>query len=102
MQWARCRRPPCERHTVGCTIRSVPATEHAVLPATLIDGRAVAEQLRSRIAARTATLAGQSIVPGLAVVLVGDDPASQVYVGSKTKQAEAAGIRHFDHRLPAS
>jgi methylenetetrahydrofolate dehydrogenase (NADP+)/methenyltetrahydrofolate cyclohydrolase len=72
------------------------------LPATLIDGRAVAEQLRSRIAARTATLAGQSIVPGLAVVLVGDDPASQVYVGSKTKQAGAAGIRHFDHRLPAS
>jgi len=43
------------------------------LPATIIDGRAVAEQLRSRIAVRTATLAGQSIVPGLAVVLVGDD-----------------------------
>jgi methylenetetrahydrofolate dehydrogenase (NADP+)/methenyltetrahydrofolate cyclohydrolase len=72
------------------------------LSATIIDGRAVAEQLRSRIAARTATLAAQSIVPGLAVVLVGEDPASQVYVGSKTKQAEAAGIRHFDHRLPAN
>jgi methylenetetrahydrofolate dehydrogenase (NADP+) / methenyltetrahydrofolate cyclohydrolase len=72
------------------------------LPATVIDGRAIAEQLRSRIAVRAATLAEQSIVPGLAVVLVGDDPASQVYVGSKTKQAEAAGIRHFDHRLPAS
>jgi methylenetetrahydrofolate dehydrogenase (NADP+)/methenyltetrahydrofolate cyclohydrolase len=72
------------------------------LSATIIDGRAVAEQLRTRIAARTASLAGQSIVPGLAVVLVGDDPASQVYVGSKTKQAEAAGIRNFDHRLPAS
>jgi methylenetetrahydrofolate dehydrogenase (NADP+)/methenyltetrahydrofolate cyclohydrolase len=71
------------------------------LSATIIDGRAVAEQLRSRIATRTATLAGQSIVPGLAVVLVGEDPASQVYVGSKTKQAETAGIRHFDHRLPA-
>jgi methylenetetrahydrofolate dehydrogenase (NADP+) / methenyltetrahydrofolate cyclohydrolase len=72
------------------------------LPATPIDGKAVAEQLRSRIAERTATLARQSIVPGLAVVLVGEDPASQVYVGSKTRQAEAAGIRHFDHRLPAS
>jgi methylenetetrahydrofolate dehydrogenase (NADP+) / methenyltetrahydrofolate cyclohydrolase len=72
------------------------------LPATIIDGKAVAEHLRSRIAERTATLARQSIVPGLAVVLVGDDPASQVYVGSKTRQAEAAGIRHFDHRLPAS
>ena len=41
-------------------------------------------------------------MPGLAVVLVGEDPASQVYVGSKTKQADAAGLRHFDHRLPAS
>jgi methylenetetrahydrofolate dehydrogenase (NADP+) / methenyltetrahydrofolate cyclohydrolase len=72
------------------------------LSAIVIDGKAVAEQLRSRIAERAATLARQSIVPGLAVVLVGDDPASQVYVGSKTKQAQAAGIRHFDHRLPAS
>ena len=72
------------------------------MPATVIDGKAVAERLRSRIAERTATLAQQSIVPGLAVVLVGEDPASQVYVGSKTKQAEAAGIRHYDHRLPAT
>ncbi len=71
------------------------------MTATLIDGKAVAENLRRRIAERTATLARQSIVPGLAVVLVGDDPASQVYVGSKTKQADAAGLRHFDHRLPA-
>ncbi len=72
------------------------------MPATIIDGKAIAEHLRGRIAERTASLARQSIVPGLAVVLVGDDPASQVYVGSKTKQAEAAGLRHFDHRLPAS
>jgi methylenetetrahydrofolate dehydrogenase (NADP+)/methenyltetrahydrofolate cyclohydrolase len=68
----------------------------------VLDGKAVAEKLRSRIAQRTAELARQSIVPGLAVVLVGEDPASQVYVGSKTKQADAAGLRHFDHRLPAS
>jgi len=72
------------------------------MTATIIDGKAVAETLRSRIAERTAALARQAIVPGLAVVLVGEDPASQVYVGSKTRQAEAAGIRHFDHRLPAS
>jgi methylenetetrahydrofolate dehydrogenase (NADP+) / methenyltetrahydrofolate cyclohydrolase len=72
------------------------------LTATLIDGRACAAELRSRIAARTTTLATQSLVPGLAVVLVGDDPASQVYVSSKTKQAQEAGIRHFDHRLPAT
>lgn len=72
------------------------------MTATIIDGRAVAERLRERIAARTAELAQQGLVPGLAVVLVGDDPASQVYVGSKTKQAAAAGIKHFDHRLPAT
>ena len=61
------------------------------MPATVIDGKAGAEHLRSRIAERTATLARQSIVPGLAVVLVGEDPASQVYVVSKTRQAEAGG-----------
>ncbi len=72
------------------------------MPATIIDGKAVAAHLRSRIAERTTALARESIVPGLAVVLVGDDPASQVYVGSKTKQAQAAGIRHFDHRLRAN
>ena len=72
------------------------------MTATLIDGRAVAERLRERVATRTAELAAHGVIPGLAVVLVGDDPASQVYVGSKTKQAAAAGLKHFDHRLPAT
>jgi methylenetetrahydrofolate dehydrogenase (NADP+)/methenyltetrahydrofolate cyclohydrolase len=72
------------------------------MTATLIDGRAVAERLRQRVALRTAELAKQSLIPGLAVVLVGEDAASQVYVGSKTKQAAAAGLKHFDHRLPAT
>ncbi len=72
------------------------------MTATIIDGRAVAERLRQRIATRTAELAKQSLTPGLAVVLVGDDAASQVYVGSKTKQATAVGLKHFDHRLPAT
>ena len=72
------------------------------MTATIIDGRAVAERLRERIAVRTAELAKQSLRPGLAVVLVGEDAASQVYVGSKTKQATAAGLKHFDHRLPAT
>jgi methylenetetrahydrofolate dehydrogenase (NADP+)/methenyltetrahydrofolate cyclohydrolase len=72
------------------------------MTATLIDGRAVAERLRERVAARTAELARHGVIPGLAVVLVGEDPASQVYVGSKTKQAAAAGLKHFDHRLPAT
>ena len=72
------------------------------MTATLIDGRAVSERLRERVAARTAELARHGVIPGLAVVLVGEDPASQVYVGSKTKQAAAAGLKHFDHRLPAT
>jgi methylenetetrahydrofolate dehydrogenase (NADP+)/methenyltetrahydrofolate cyclohydrolase len=72
------------------------------MTATLIDGRAVAERLRERVAARTAELARHGLIPGLAVILVGDDPASQVYVNSKTKQAAAAGLKHFDHRLPAT
>lgn len=72
------------------------------MTATLIDGRAVAERLRERVAARTAELVRHGLIPGLAVVLVGEDPASQVYVGSKTKQAAAAGLKHFDHRLPAT
>jgi methylenetetrahydrofolate dehydrogenase (NADP+) / methenyltetrahydrofolate cyclohydrolase len=70
--------------------------------ATIIDGRAAAERLRKRITVRTGELAQAGLVPGLAVVLVGDDPASQIYVGSKTKQAQEAGLRHFDHRLPAT
>jgi methylenetetrahydrofolate dehydrogenase (NADP+)/methenyltetrahydrofolate cyclohydrolase len=69
--------------------------------ATVIDGKAVAEHLRSRVAERATTLARQSIVPGLAVVLVGEDPASQVYVRSKARACEAAGIASFVHRLPA-
>jgi methylenetetrahydrofolate dehydrogenase (NADP+)/methenyltetrahydrofolate cyclohydrolase len=72
------------------------------LSATIIDGRAVAERLRRKIAARTAQLRDHGLVPGLAVVLVGEDPASRIYVASKTRQAEEAGIRHFDHRLPAT
>lgn len=72
------------------------------MSATLIDGRAVAERLRKQVGARAAALASAGVVPGLAVVLVGDDPASRIYVSSKTKQAAEVGIRHFDHRLPAS
>ncbi|HEU4653547.1 MAG TPA: bifunctional methylenetetrahydrofolate dehydrogenase/methenyltetrahydrofolate cyclohydrolase FolD [Steroidobacteraceae bacterium] len=72
------------------------------MTATIIDGLAAAQRLRQRVAQRVAELAPQGIVPGLAVVLVGEDPASQIYVGSKTKQAQEAGIRHFDHRLPAT
>jgi methylenetetrahydrofolate dehydrogenase (NADP+)/methenyltetrahydrofolate cyclohydrolase len=72
------------------------------MSATVIDGRAVAQRLRQRIAERTATLRNRNVIPGLAVVLVGEDPASKIYVASKTRQAQEAGIGHFDHRLPAN
>ena len=70
--------------------------------AELIDGKAFAEALRARIGAAATAFAYQAgRRPGLAVVLVGEDPASQVYVGAKAKACEAAGIASFEHRLPA-
>ena len=69
----------------------------------IIDGKAFAAAMRGQVAAGAADLKrDHAVVPGLAVVLVGDDPASQVYVRSKTRQAEAAGFVATDHRLPAS
>jgi len=70
--------------------------------AALIDGKAFAANLRARIGALAADFAqvtGRR--PGLAVVLVGEDPASQVYVGAKARACEEAGIASFEHRLPA-
>ena len=70
--------------------------------ARLIDGKAFAAGLRARIAAEVATLArDHGLVPGLAVVLVGDDPASQVYVRNKGVQTREVGMASFEHRLPA-
>jgi methylenetetrahydrofolate dehydrogenase (NADP+) / methenyltetrahydrofolate cyclohydrolase len=71
--------------------------------ATLIDGKAFAEKLRTRIAAETARLkTAHELAPSLAVVLVGQNPASQVYVRNKSKQATEAGIRALDRVLPQS
>ena len=68
--------------------------------ARLIDGKAIAERLRERIGAEVRTLvARHGFKPGLAVVLVGEDPASQVYVRNKGRATEAAGMRSFEHRL---
>ena len=72
------------------------------MTAKIIDGRAVAERLRRRIAGFMATLATHKVQPGLATVLVGDSPASHLYVRNKTRQAVELGIRHFDHKLPTS
>ena len=68
-----------------------------------IDGKARADRLLADIAAATAKLKAQSaIVPGLCAVLVGDDPASEVYVRNKGKAAVAAGIASFQETLPAT
>lgn len=67
----------------------------------IIDGKAFAEDLRRKIAAQVAAIKqAHGHVPGLAVVLVGDDPASRVYVGSKAKQTKEVGMNSFEHRLP--
>ena len=68
----------------------------------IIDGKAIAARVRERVAQEVAALADRGITPGLAVVLVGDDPASQVYVRAKIKQTAQVGMRSFEHRLPAS
>jgi methylenetetrahydrofolate dehydrogenase (NADP+)/methenyltetrahydrofolate cyclohydrolase len=71
--------------------------------ATIIDGKAFAATLRQRVAAGVASfIAVTQRKPGLAVVLVGDDPASQVYVGSKKKATVEVGMNSFEHRLPAT
>jgi methylenetetrahydrofolate dehydrogenase (NADP+)/methenyltetrahydrofolate cyclohydrolase len=72
------------------------------MTAKLIDGKAVAADLRAKVGHEVQRLVAQGIVPGLAVVLVGEDPASEVYVRSKTKATAEAGMRSFDHRLPAT
>ena len=71
------------------------------MPATLIDGKAVAAELRAALGLRVAAhIAKGKRAPGLAVVLVGADPASQVYVGSKAKQTREIGMVSIEHRLP--
>ena len=70
--------------------------------ATRIDGKALAAGLRARVAEAVAALENDhGLKPGLAVILVGESPASQIYVGSKAKQTTEAGMRSFAHRLPA-
>lgn len=67
----------------------------------LIDGKSVAARLRGRIAAQVEALTNaQGCQPGLAVILVGEDPASQIYVRNKVRQTEEAGMRSIKHRLP--
>jgi methylenetetrahydrofolate dehydrogenase (NADP+)/methenyltetrahydrofolate cyclohydrolase len=72
------------------------------MPATVIDGKAVAARVRAEVAGEVAALtAAGGSPPGLATILVGEDPASAVYVGGKQRACTEVGIRGFDHRLPA-
>jgi methylenetetrahydrofolate dehydrogenase (NADP+)/methenyltetrahydrofolate cyclohydrolase len=72
------------------------------LSAAIIDGKAFAAGLRDRIAGHVAALQrGHGVTPGLAVVLVGEDPASQVYVRNKGRATAEAGMRSYEHRLGA-
>lgn len=71
------------------------------MAAQLLNGAEVAEHIKQRVAARAAELAQQGIKPGLAAVIVGDNPASQVYVGSKVKTCQSLGLHSEKHALPA-
>jgi methylenetetrahydrofolate dehydrogenase (NADP+)/methenyltetrahydrofolate cyclohydrolase len=68
---------------------------------TIMDGKAVAAKVRGEAALRAADLTARGVTPGLAVVLVGEDPASQAYVRMKERDCDEVGIRSFDHRLGA-
>ncbi len=72
------------------------------MSARILSGKVIAETVRAEVAARVAALAARGRTVGLATLLVGDDPASQVYVRGKHRAAAAVGIRSFDERLPAT
>ncbi|MDQ3940649.1 MAG: bifunctional methylenetetrahydrofolate dehydrogenase/methenyltetrahydrofolate cyclohydrolase FolD [Actinomycetota bacterium] len=72
------------------------------MTATIIDGKAIAAEIRQEVAREAKTLTDRDITPGLATVLVGDDPASKVYVSAKQKACAEVGIKVWDHPLPAS
>jgi len=73
------------------------------MPAAIIDGKAIAESLRAKVGAEVQRLQREhNLTPGLAVVLVGENPASAVYVRNKGKQTVEAGMRSFEHKLPES
>ncbi|CEP66079.1 Tetrahydrofolate dehydrogenase/cyclohydrolase [Moorella glycerini] len=71
------------------------------MPAQILDGKQIAAEVREEVKQEVARLKEQGITPGLAVVLVGDDPASQVYVRNKHRACEEVGIYSVVHRLPA-
>ncbi|WP_417464075.1 bifunctional methylenetetrahydrofolate dehydrogenase/methenyltetrahydrofolate cyclohydrolase FolD [Kordiimonas sp.] len=73
----------------------------ATTPSNLIDGKAFAARVREGVAADVAKLKARGVTPGLAVVIVGEDPASQVYVRNKVRQTAEVGMHSVHHELPA-
>lgn len=82
------------------TVRATQSADHGALGA-IMDGAPIAERVKAEAAADIAALAARGVIPGLTVVLVGDDPASAVYVGSKERTCIELGMRGETIRLPA-
>lgn len=79
------------------------STGDQIMTAKIIDGKAFAQKLRERVAGHVNDLkTDHKITPGLAVVIVGEDPASQVYVRNKARQTEEVGMKSFKYELPES
>jgi methylenetetrahydrofolate dehydrogenase (NADP+)/methenyltetrahydrofolate cyclohydrolase len=78
------------------------AGQNEAVSATILDGKATAAAIRAELTERVAKLTARGIVPGLATVLVGDDPGSSVYVAAKHKDCAQVGIASFRHDLPAT
>ena len=72
------------------------------MPAELIDGNAIAKSIRQEVTREVAKLVARGITPGLAVVLVGDDPASEVYVRNKGRACDEAGMHSVTINMPAT
>lgn len=93
---------PSRRGDVG-RVQPEASESETDMVATIIDGKAFAATVREKVAGHVARLeADHGITPGLAVVLVGEDPASQVYVRSKGKMTREVGMKSVEHKLPAT
>ncbi len=101
--------PPMHSKPRQCTTSSHPHAKFAIIPRfspggtrvpLIIDGKKIAAEIREEIRREVAALAQRGITPGLAVVLVGDDPASQIYTRNKKLACEELGIASFAHDLP--
>jgi methylenetetrahydrofolate dehydrogenase (NADP+)/methenyltetrahydrofolate cyclohydrolase len=88
--------------TASFRLSSARLGEGEVMTARIIDGKALAAELQGKVAAQAQRLATEhGVTPGLAVVLVGNNPASEIYVGSKARQTVKSGMRSFEHKLSA-